>query len=90
MKIRTDFVSNSSSCSIIVNKHALEEWQKDAIRNHIKYANEELFDYFADDEDGWGVEETSMQFRLSTSMDNFMMANFLNDIGVPRENIRIA
>jgi hypothetical protein len=88
MKIRTGFVSNSSSSSFTINKRYISAYQMDQIINHIDSAKKEDEDryYFYDE---WIIEETDEELRGHTSMDNFDMKHFLeNVVGVKNEYIR--
>jgi len=79
MKIRTGFVSNSSSCSFIIDKTKLSELQQIAIRDHIMIGSKLNIEY-ACEEDAWEVREDDCYMRLSTFMDNFDMDEFLRRI----------
>jgi len=85
VKIRSGFVSNSSSSSFIVIKKDLKEEQIESIRNHkkvaVKMGYKEAKDGF------WDIDENDDRFILSTTMDNFDMETFLGEIEIPRENI---
>jgi hypothetical protein len=69
MKIRTGFVSNSSSSSFIVRKAFLSEEEIARIKNHAGMA------------DGWPWEILDMNSVLVgyTSMDNFDMRGYVED-----------
>jgi hypothetical protein len=94
MKARTSFVSNSSSASFVLNKGLMTQKQIEAIRNHIEYAKWELefvpFVYQGYDMSfPWDVDEpeATNTMHVSTSMDNFDMQWFLEQIGVSEEAI---
>lgn len=88
MKIRSGFVSNSSSSSFVVSKAALSETQLLMIRHHIEMAEflTKLgisHGVYTDKHDEWQIEEKGEQVFGSTSMDNFDMGWLLDQIGVP-------
>ena len=89
MKIRTGFVSNSSSTSFIVSKRVLSEEQIVAIRDHIAYSSKNFPQIgWADKDQYWNIDETDEQMRLYTGMDNFDMHEFLLALGVEDDNIK--
>ena len=81
MKIKIDFITNSSSSSYILFKKDLNEQQLFLIRNHIEVAPLvfKKQNYYAE---AWDITEDEEQIELSTSMDNFDMNFFLDEIGV--------
>jgi hypothetical protein len=82
MKIRTGFVSNSSSSSFTVPKGNLAVWQIEAIKDHISFANMMLGWPTEPKFDRWSVEEKSTTIEGYTSMDNFDMSAFMSAIGI--------
>lgn len=82
MKIRTGFVSNSSSASFVIDARKLTELQVLAIRDHINVGSKMGVEY-ADEDDQWDIreDEDDGKIYLSTSMDNFNMDEFLSRIG---------
>lgn len=89
MKIRTGFVSNSSSASFIIHKEKdnygvhcmLTPEQIQLIHDHEDVC--EKYDLHCDSEDAWSVYEEDDCIKASTSMDNFDMEEFLKRINVP-------
>ncbi len=85
MKIRTGFVSNSSSSSFVVRKKYVSEDTLERIRNHID-EGAKLNIEWAKKEDEWQIQEDDNYLRGSTFMDNFSMWDFFQAIELdPRQ-----
>ena len=95
MKVRTGFVSNSSSSSFIVNKKYLSEEQVGLIYNHIEHDKKNKLGGFE-----WGGEYDRLGFAWEISeeevkgyihgyifMANFEMDIYLEKIGVPMDKV---
>ena len=70
MKIRTGFVSNSSSSSFLIEKDYLSPQQIKQIKDHKKFCIEK-FDF------PWTIKETKNLITMSVMMDNFDMKDYL-------------
>lgn len=79
MKIRYDFVTNSSSSSFLIAKKHLDNDQLEAIRNHSELGEKLGIDY---SEESWEIRESNGYITGSTDMDNFDMEEFLEKIDV--------
>lgn len=95
MKIRSGFVSNSSSSSFIIPLHRINSNQMDMIQNHISIAkkiDEQLvkdgkkikYEYYEE----WNLMSDDFSLWCSTSMDNFYLLEFLYDeVDIKKDDI---
>jgi len=84
MMIRQYLVSNSSSASFVINKKHLPKEVINAIKDHWNYANDNEFkcvdSEFSRVSDEWDVKETETELMGVTSMDNFDMQLFIEEL----------
>lgn len=93
MKIRSGFVSNSSSSSFVIFKDKLTEEQINKIKDHYNISKMMCeqgtrIEYFYSYEDCWDINETNLTIEGYTPMDNFSMYSYLIEfLGVNPELI---
>jgi hypothetical protein len=86
MKIRSGFVSNSSSSSFIIPHYRINSNQMDMIWDHVRIAKkideqlvkegkERKYEYYEE----WQLKSDDFSLWCSTSMDNFRLIEFLID-----------
>ena len=81
MKVRRDYVTNSSSSSFVISKKHLDNDQILAINEHISLGNK-LGMYNCNSYNAWDIDENDEYIGGYTWQDNFSMFDFLDAIGV--------
>jgi hypothetical protein len=88
MKIKLDFVTNSSSASFTIPKEFLTEKQILMIYSHVEIGSllskDQNVEFYADE---WDISEKDGDICGDTSMDNFDMTWFLENIGVDMNRV---
>ena len=88
MKIRSGFVSNSSSSSFVVDRSYVSDHQLDQIKNHIEVASDLYPDIaYCEDHNQWDITIKPGYVSGDTWMDNFDMKLFLEKIGIDMEQV---
>lgn len=84
MKVRRDFVTNSSSSSFLIAKKYLDNDQIEAIRNHSELGEKLGIDC---SKEYWFIRESNGYITGETGMDNFDMEEFLEKIDVDMDKV---
>lgn len=83
MKIRYNFISNSSSASFVVFKQNLKDSTINKVLNPKYFAeqlNKQGFNFYPDD--SWEIEETETYIKGFTVIDNFPMDEYFKALGL--------
>lgn len=84
MKVRSGFVSNSSSSSFVILKEHLDDYQIDFIKEHTRIGKMLGMD---NTDDGWYIYEHDDSITGDTNMDNFDMREYLEKIDVRTDKV---
>jgi hypothetical protein len=92
MKIRTGFISNSSSCSFIINRHSVSNEKIEQIKQYVDCGNLEKCresstrcigcrdDFWEYNDQCWGIETTNETISCETSMANFDLYSYITRV----------
>jgi len=95
MKLKVDFVTNSSSASFVILKERLSGCQIDLLHDHLEIglliAKHEGIELYVGGRWGkrgaWNITESETTIEGWTSMDNFDMLWYFKKIGIRREDV---
>ena len=89
MKLRLDFITNSSSSSFFINLDRITEVQKILILNHIEVSKILKQNTYSEPHNAWKIQLKDDKIHGWTGMDNFDMYEFLQLIGINKDHIHI-
>ena len=85
MKKRTDFVTNSSSSSFVIEKKNLDADQLSAIRMHAALGDKLGLPYAITDQ--WEITENDAYISGFTVVDNFSFEDFFKNVPFDLDNV---
>ena len=94
MKLKVDFITNSSSASFTILRSDITPLQELMIIDHIEAAqmilqrNPDIDFGYVNKNDAWAISVGDDEISGDCSMDNFYMSELLEQIGVPDEKIK--
>jgi hypothetical protein len=92
MKVRTGFISNSSSCSFIINRQVVSEEKIEQIKQYVNCGDLEKCrtrstrcigcrdDFWEHNDQCWGIEITDETISCETSMANFDLYSYITRV----------
>ena len=91
MKLKIDFITNSSSASFYIMLDLITDTQRLMIYNHIELSNvmkyNKNYELYNDLGSAWKITEDDKKIMGDTGMDNFDMYWFLDKIGINSDHI---
>jgi hypothetical protein len=92
MKVRTGFISNSSSCSFIINRSAVSDEKLEQIKQYVHCGTREKCresatrcigcrdDFWEYNDQCWGITVTDEAIACETSMANFDLYSYITRV----------
>jgi hypothetical protein len=92
MKVRTGFISNSSSCSFIINRNTISEEKIEQIKQYVNCGDLDKCkesstrcigcrdDFWEYNDQCWGIDVTEKNISCQTSMANFDLYSYITRV----------